>query len=392
MPPRTFEKTHPWVNFKLDLNNASHQFWMLLGEARSKCEHIAGVPLLPADAQALYDVYLTKGVHATTSIEGNTLSENEVGKRVAGRLDLPSSREYLGREVDNIVEACETIKQDVLERPTLSLTPERICQFNKIVLQRLHVDEDTTPGEFRRHSLGVAGYRGAPAKDCPYLVGRLCDWLSGPEFSSSDRDMSFVLALIKAVLAHLYIAWIHPFGDGNGRTARLIEFQLLVQSGLVPFPAGHLLSNHYNKTRTRYYRELDRTSKSGGDVLPFLFYAVEGFVDGLREQLESIRERQYRDIWLNYVHNHFRDDDSATARRWKHVLLDMPPGPVGRSAIAEISPRVASHYATRGERTLTRDLAKLTELGWLRREGRAYVANRDVILAFLPPKVEEAEG
>jgi Fic family protein len=295
MPSRSYERTHPWVNYTVDLRSASHKLWMLLGEARSKCEHIAGVPLRPKDAEGLYEVYLTKGVHATTSIEGNTLFEDEVRKRVKGQLKLPDSREYLGREIDNIVKACHEIMKGVLKRPDNPLTSKHICHFNATVLSGLDVDEDTTPGEFREHSVGVAGYRGAPAKDCPYLVDRLCEWLNGPDFQSPDRDMSFALLIIKAVLAHLYIAWIHPFGDGNGRTARLIEYQLLVQSGTVPFPAGHLLSNHYNKTRTRYYRELDRTSKSG-DVIPFLLYAIEGFVDGLREQLAYIREHQYRDM------------------------------------------------------------------------------------------------
>ena len=363
---------------------------MLLGEARSSCEQIAGVPLRPEDAQGLYEVYLTKGVHATTSIEGNTLSEDEVRRRVEGKLTLPASREHLGREVDNVVEACNQIVSAIREVPDRLPTPEEIRRFNRLVLAGLDVDEDTTPGEFRRHSVGVAGYRGAPAEDCPHLMGRLCDWLNGPDFQSPDRDMAFAFVLFKAVLAHLYIAWIHPFGDGNGRTARLAEFQWVIQSGLVPLPSGHLFSNHYNKTRTRYYRELDRTSRSGGDVIPFLRYAIEGFVDGLREQLAYIRERQYRGMWVNYVHDVFRDEDNATSRRWKHLVLDMPPGPVGRAEIMKISPRVAADYAIRGGKTLTRDLNFLVRRGLLRRVGgRAYVANRDLILAFLPPKVAQ---
>jgi hypothetical protein len=54
--------------------------------------------------------------------------------------------------------------------------------------------------------------------------------------------------LIAAVVAHVYFEWIHPFGDGNGRTGRLIELKLLLEAG-VPQPAAHLLSNHYNATR-----------------------------------------------------------------------------------------------------------------------------------------------
>ena len=72
---RTYETTHPWLTFQLDLRKARPQLWMMLGEAQSKCEHIARVPLRPQIAQELHQVYLVKGVLATTAIEGNTLSE-----------------------------------------------------------------------------------------------------------------------------------------------------------------------------------------------------------------------------------------------------------------------------------------------------------------------------
>ena len=98
--------------------------------------------------------------------------------------------------------------------------------------------------------------------------------------------------ILKATLAHLYIAWIHPYGDGNGRTARLVEFMLLARAG-IPFPSAHLMSSHFNLTRNRYYRELDRSSRvSGrgggndrGDAFGFVEDAVQGFVDGLADQM-----------------------------------------------------------------------------------------------------------
>jgi len=75
---RTFERTHPWISFWIDLRQARPQLWLLLGEAASKCEHIAGVPLRPATAQSLHQLYLAKGALGTTAIEGNTLTEKQV--------------------------------------------------------------------------------------------------------------------------------------------------------------------------------------------------------------------------------------------------------------------------------------------------------------------------
>ncbi|MBV9999500.1 MAG: Fic family protein [Verrucomicrobia bacterium] len=107
-------------------------------------------------------------------------------------------------------------------------------------------------------------YRGAPPDDCPLLVDRLCEWFSSSDFSPL-KGLETVYAIVKTVVAHLYLAWIHPFDDGNGRTSRLVEFYLLLHAG-IPSPAAHLLSNHYNQTRTEYYRQLRNASASGGNI------------------------------------------------------------------------------------------------------------------------------
>src|SRR5687767_5054618 len=102
---RAFETSHPWLTFKLDTHRIPAPVWMLLGEARSKCEHLAGVPLRPETAQRLNQLFLAKGARATTAIEGNTLSEEQVLRQIEGKLDLPPSKEYLGTEISNIVAA-----------------------------------------------------------------------------------------------------------------------------------------------------------------------------------------------------------------------------------------------------------------------------------------------
>ena len=58
------------------------------------------------------------------------------------------------------------------------LDPALICQFNNRVLKGLDVEDHVRPGEFRRQSVGVGSYRGAPFKDCPYIVRRMCQWLN----------------------------------------------------------------------------------------------------------------------------------------------------------------------------------------------------------------------
>src|SRR5690348_3770018 len=96
---RPYTTSHPWITFgPLDLQHAGAELWMLLGEARSKVEHLALALLKPAVAEEMTRVYLAKGVHATTAIEGNTLTETQVMEIVEGRGNVPSSRQYQERE------------------------------------------------------------------------------------------------------------------------------------------------------------------------------------------------------------------------------------------------------------------------------------------------------
>lgn len=385
---RTYEKSHPWITFTANFDRASTELWMLLGEAISKCEHIAGVPLAPKIAEDLHRIYLAKGVHATTAIEGNTLSEEDVRARIEGKRSLPESKKYLGREVDNILDACnKVILRDLAAAADGRITIDRIKLFNRLVLDGLDLsDDDAVPGEIRKHSVGVANYRGAPAEDCEFLLERMCDWINEPQGNLTPLQGAS-RAIILAILAHLYLAWIHPFGDGNGRTARLVEFQLLVSAG-VPVPAAHLLSDHYNQTRSRYYRELDYASRSQGDIVRFVSYAAQGFVDGLRAQIERIRSHQVDVAWANFVHEVCAGGKhkSATEKRRRNLVLDLSEHnvPVPYASLMTVTGRTAVAYAKKTPRTLTRDLNELERLGLIAKDGVGYLAQKDRMRAFLP--------
>ena len=190
---------------------------------------------------------------------------------------------------------------------------------------------------------------------------------------------------IWAILAHLYIAWIHPFGDGNGRTARLVEYEILLACG-VPSPAIHLLSNHYNMTRTEYYRQLERASGTGGDYIPFIEYAVQGFADGLREQIATIRQFQLDVVWTNYVHELFDGRKSPVDRRRRDLVLDLAKGdsPVLMRNIKGISPRTAEAYHNKTTLTMNRDLNTLAEMNLVIRGKNGRMANKKIVEAFLP--------
>ena len=203
--------------------------------------------------------------------------------------------------------------------------------------------------------------------------------------------MRIPTAVIKAAIAHLYLAWIHPFGDGNGRTARLCEFLMLVTSG-VPTSAAHLISNHCNETRDEYYRQLRYASESGGDTSRFLSYAIAGFVRGLTEQLDWVYERQFRLTWDEYVLTKVTGRDAAMRDRRKQVASELlfRVAPVARDQIPNLSPGLIRTYAKTTARTLARDLEELVSIGLLRESTDGYEANSSVLIALLPTRLSNS--
>ena len=384
---RSYQESHPWITFKAtDINDLGAKTWMLLGEARSKCEHLGGTPLRPSVARRLRRIALVRGAQATTAIEGNTLTEEQVEGILDGTFRAPPSREYQQREVLNVLGALGSISKLVLAPDaSTDISAELICDFNGQLLEGTEHEPHVVPGEVRSYPVVVSSYRGAPAEDCEYLLRRLADWLESDTFESDDPEIGFALTVARAVYAHLYISWIHPFGDGNGRTARLLEFLILARSGAVPLLAANLLSNHYNLTRDRYYRELAKSSRTG-DTASFLAYATQGLVDGIRDQIQSVRKQQLEVTWASFVNNILSNYPSSPARdRQRALVLAMPLGAaVSRDQIPGLSPEVAKFYARTGPRTLSRDLNRLHDAQLLTRTSEGWMANHAIVEAFRP--------
>ncbi len=362
---------------------------MLLGEAKAICNQIANTPLKPELAKYLEEMALIKGAHATTTIEGNTLDEDQVAGIYRGEYTAPPSRAYQEQEVRNVLDALANIDQQSLSGMIPPITAELICAYNHQVLKDTEHTTDVSPGVFRDYSVVVSNYRGAPAEDCPFLVERLAKWLESQDFCTEDAGLTFALSIIRAVYAHLYIAWIHPFGDGNGRTARLLEFMLLARSRQMPLLAAHLLSNHYNLTHNQYYRELQAASRSGS-TNNFLTYAIQGLLDGLQEQNELVRKQQLDVSWADYVAETMDQFPASSANvRQRALVLAMPTDrAVSRADLAGLTPTLATAYARTGPRTVSRDLNRLAKAGLIIREGQNWKANINLLYAFVPSTTE----
>jgi len=357
----------------------------LLGQCYAYINSILNTPIRPDYRRQLLSAFLNKGALATTAIEGNTLSEKDLAQIQSGR-DLEPSRKYQQQEVENILEAFNVILKELIrEKSSAIISPELIRRFNEMVGKNIGEAFGGNPGQFRRRNVVVGAYRPPSFEMVEGFVKKLCDWLI-QDFHYA-REQHFDEAVIEAIVSHVYIAWIHPFLDGNGRTAWLLEFYILMRAG-VPGIASHILSNHYNNTRTEYYRQLQNASETG-DLSAFIQYAIEGFRDGLETTIDIIHKNQTELTWNNFVHDitvKMQDEgkNRKILRRIRQLAYSIPANRFySLDEIAILNPEIAGIYRGLNPMTLRRDLDLLAEKELLKTEKNKYCANYGLLHSLL---------
>lgn len=358
----------------------------MLGECEAYVQALTDIPLEPEHRDKLHRISLIKGAQATTAIEGNTLKEEEI-KMIEEGWKLPPSKEYLEIEVKNILEVFNMLLDRIVyEDEVRIITPELIKEFHNIIGKNLGQHFDAIPGRFREDSRVVSPYLAPDYRGTPNLIDHLCEWLVR-EFHY-NKGQNFSTAVIEAIVTHVYIEWIHPFGDGNGRTGRLLEFYILIRAGL-PSIVSHILSNFYNETRPEYYRQLDNARKKS-DLTEFIIYAVRGFRDGLGESLRYIQQSQFSIYWHYYIYQTFADvkyTKKAAFKRKRSLILQIPVEKEQTvDEILTLTPDIAKKYARLNRATILRDLKELQELKLLIKKGNRYLANTMILKEMTPPR------
>lgn len=363
-----------------------------LGQCDAIVQAIASAPLLPEYHRRLLLVSLTRGAQATTAIEGNTLSDEEIERMVEGKPLLPS-KQYQEQGVRNILSAFNTLLHEVaVEGRAERISADLLRRFHRMIGKDLGEHFDAIPGRFREDDRRVGPYRTPAHQDVPELVSQLCEWL--PREFRYETGQTFAEAVIQAIVTHVYIEWIHPFADGNGRTGRLVEFYLLLRAGN-PDIASHILSNHYNETRTEYYRRIQE-AHDNRDLGAFIEYAVQGFRDGLLRTLQTLQANQFEITWIKLIYDRFAKKaytKKSVFVRQRRLALALPRGRVLTvKDVTELTPAIARDYATLSEKTVQRDLETLVMMGIARREEAGYAADADVLRQQVPVRRVAATG
>ena len=171
--------------------------------------------------------------------------------------------------------------------------------------------------------------------------------------------------LVRALAMHYHVAAMHPFLDGNGRTARALEALMLRQTGLrdTLFIA---MSNYYDERKTAYLNALNDVRAGDHDLTPFLKFALQGIESQCRRMFAEVRTQVAKALFRNTIADLFGRLRSPRKRvmsaRHVHVLnllLDR-----GDMTLTDLTERTRHHYSVKNPvKALVRDLGYLIHLG-----------------------------
>lgn len=218
-------------------------------------------PLSASEAARLKAYFDVEWTYHSNAIEGSTLTlrETEVilhdGLTVGGK----SLREHL--EAINHKHAIDFV--EALAREAEPFTEHNLRQIHALVLKGI---DDEEAGRYRRGQVRISGSEYVPpdAVAVPGLMREFVMWLNGEAKAMSSVE--------RAALAHFRLVDIHPFADGNGRTARLLMNLILIQQGYPPAVVRH-------EERLAYYTALDQAH--AGNSEPFVLMMVEAVESSL---------------------------------------------------------------------------------------------------------------
>jgi Fic family protein len=302
---------------------------------------------------------------SSTSIEGFSVSPGEALALTSGRLAAEPGNE------DRQAVACYSRALDHVG--TMAVDPS-FRWLDRVILD-LHFDvcyfqRDKDPGLWRPGPIGVTGadgsleYRGPDAEDVPGLMDEVVTWLA-----EDDPELN---VFVKAAMAHLNVISVHPFRDGNGRIARIVQSLVLARGGLAS-PDLFSIEEHLGSHTRDYYAALRETQ--GGSYQPqrdasgWISFCLDAHLTQARRRLAQVEQAALR--WQ-------RLEGIAAARGWPaRIVIALEQSLLGGSdrsrycEEAEVSPATASA-----------DFRRLLDAGLVAQRGRtrsiAYVASDDL--------------
>jgi len=303
-----------------------------------------------------------RAIQGSNSIEGYSVSDQDAVAAVEDEAPLTADQQTWA-EILGYRRVLTYVLQ-VATSPGFRIDPMTLRAMHFMLLEH---DLTKSPGQYRQRAVYVRDdvtdttvYEGPDSELVPELMEALVDDLS------SNRDAD---ALVRAAMAHLNLVMIHPFRDGNGRMARALQTMVLAQDAVIE-PTFSSIEEWLGANTTDYYRVLAATGRGSwhpeNDAHLWLKFNLRAH--HMQAQTLQRRFAEAEELWTSL--------DGLIA---EHRLPERVSDPLFDAVLGLRVQR--STYIKRTEleqRTATRDLAHLAELGLLdpvgQTRGRYYLA------------------
>jgi Fic family protein len=292
-------------------------------------------------------------IESSTSIEGFSVEPAEAIALVSG--ELPADTE----DENRMAVACYARAMDHVG----AMAGDQAFNWSDRVILDLHFDachfqRDRSPGLWRTGPISVTGpdggidYRGPDGEDVPRLMVEVVDWLE-----NAAGDLNVIVA---AAMAHLHLVSVHPFRDGNGRIARIVQSLVLARQGMLS-PEFSSIEEYLGQQTPAYYAAL-RKAQGGSyqpdrDASDWVSFCVEAHTVQAQRRLDQIRDAAVR--WEGL-------EREAQGRGWPdRFVIALEQSLIGGTDRAKYGEEAGVSPAT-----VSADLRRLLDSGLVEQRGR----------------------
>ena len=209
-------------------------------------------------------------------------------------LNKPSRKDYGDESLQMIINNRDALEY-IRHQSSKPFNHEIICELHKILVRNTHKERPITIGAYRKDPIyvvdgqGQVVYEGPPASEVMRMMDVYVQWMN----SASELH-----PLIKAAFAHLYFVHVHPFDDGNGRSARALSNLYLMKQDyrFISFLAP---SDYFDHHRGEYYRAIQNAEAHNSDATFFILY----YLTALTEQLKAVQTEIEKETKVKNIHD-----------------------------------------------------------------------------------------
>ncbi len=271
-----------------EINSNIAKSLMRIEAAKQKVFFLPVNPTVLASLRETAKLYTT---HYSTMIEGNRLSAEQIKEVITLNGHFPG-RERDEREVRGYYASLAQLEQYAAQHHPI--TEDIIKALHALVMSDGRTKAEPTPyrdgqNVIRNGATGAIVYLPPEAKDVPALMGDLVSWIA----ESKDIPVPIV-----AAIAHYQFATIHPYYDGNGRTARLLTTLILHVAGY-GLKGLYSLEEYYAKNLSAYYRAISvgpshnyYLGRAESDITGWVEYFIEGMAFAFEKVIDHMTTAQ----------------------------------------------------------------------------------------------------